>query len=194
VGVIPLYSSLTPLGYSVSFATNGGRHEILSNALTLFIIVALVIIWMQGKPEQKASMDLNENELECLVANIYHEARGEDDLGQAAVAWVTLNRVQHPDYPDTICEVVMQDSQFSWFSDGKSDRMMDLPAIQKAVDITLAVTRGRIQDPTGGSMHYLYGPVVLRCLQALDSLISTVLRSIWASHFSITDVNQMSCK
>jgi spore germination cell wall hydrolase CwlJ-like protein len=88
------------------------------------------------------------------VANIYHEARGEDDLGQAAVAWVTLNRVLSPHYPDTICGVVLQPDQFSWFSDGKSDRMTDLQAIQKAVDIALAVSRGKIKDPTGGSMHY----------------------------------------
>jgi spore germination cell wall hydrolase CwlJ-like protein len=32
--------------------------------------------------------------------------------------------------------------------------MMDPRAIQKAVDIALAVTRGKIKDPTGGSMHY----------------------------------------
>jgi N-acetylmuramoyl-L-alanine amidase len=62
--------------------------------------------------------------------------------------------VRSPHYPDTICEVVTQESQFSWFSDGKSDRMTDLDAIQKAVDVSLAVMRGKIQDPTGGSMHY----------------------------------------
>jgi N-acetylmuramoyl-L-alanine amidase len=128
--------------------------KLVSNALTFFIIIALVIICMQGKREERKVVDLSERELECLVANIYHEARGEDDLGQAAVAWVTLNRVRSPHYPDTICGVVTQESQFSWFSDGKSDRITDLVAIEKAVDIALAVTRGRIKDPTGGSLHY----------------------------------------
>jgi hypothetical protein len=47
---------------------------------------------------------------------------------------------------------------------------------------------------TQAAVDRVLAPVVLRCLQALDSLISTVLRSIWVSHFSITDVNQMSCK
>ena len=50
----------------------------------------------------------------CLAKNIYHEARGEDILGQYAVAQVTLNRVKSPRYPNTICEVVMQPFQFSW--------------------------------------------------------------------------------
>jgi spore germination cell wall hydrolase CwlJ-like protein len=32
--------------------------------------------------------------------------------------------------------------------------MTDLDAIGKAVDIALAVSRGKIKDPTGGSLHY----------------------------------------
>ena len=128
--------------------------KLISNVLSFFIIIALVVVCMQSNPKEQVSLDLSERGLECLVANIYHEARGEDDLGQAAVAWVTLNRIRHPDYPDTICEVVMQDSQFSWFSDGRSDYMTDLPAIEKAVNIALAVSRGEIMDPTGGSTHY----------------------------------------
>lgn len=50
----------------------------------------------------------------CLAKNIYHEARSEDLLGQLAVAQVTLNRLESPKYPDTICKVVMQKFQFSW--------------------------------------------------------------------------------
>jgi spore germination cell wall hydrolase CwlJ-like protein len=128
--------------------------KFISNAFSLFIIIALVIICMQGKPKQQASTDLSENELGCLVENVYHEARGEDALGQAAVAYVTLNRVRSPDYPDTICGVVWQAGQFSWTADGKSDRMTDLDAIGRAVDIALAVSRGKIKDPTGGALHY----------------------------------------
>lgn len=50
----------------------------------------------------------------CLAKNIYHEARSEDLLGRMAVAQVTLNRVESPNYPDTVCGVVMQKFQFSW--------------------------------------------------------------------------------
>ena len=55
-----------------------------------------------------------ENQLECMALNIYHEARGEEPLGQVAVAQVVMNRVQHDWFPDTICDVVYQGSQFSW--------------------------------------------------------------------------------
>jgi N-acetylmuramoyl-L-alanine amidase len=126
----------------------------ISNALTLFIIIALVIIWMQGKQKEQATLDMNEGEIECLVANVYHESRGESLIGQAAVAHVTLNRVRSPAYPHSVCGVVWQPGQFSWTEDGRSDRMTALDAIGKAVDIALAASRGKTKDPTGGALHY----------------------------------------
>lgn len=56
-------------------------------------------------------------ELRCLAKNIYHEARGESLDGQVAVGIVTLNRVKSERYPNSICEVVYQPSQFSWTID-----------------------------------------------------------------------------
>ena len=53
-------------------------------------------------------------EFQCLVKNVYYEARGEQKLGKEAVAIVTLNRVRHPKYPKSICAVVYQKKQFSW--------------------------------------------------------------------------------
>lgn len=55
-----------------------------------------------------------EKQLECLAKNIYHEARGEPRRGQIAVAHVTLNRVAHAKFPDTVCKVVYQPGQFVW--------------------------------------------------------------------------------
>ena len=128
--------------------------KFISNAFSLFIIIALLIICLHGKPKEHASRDLSEDDLFCTVQNVYFEARGEDTLGQAAVAYVMLNRVKSPLYPDSVCDVVWQPNQFSWTEDGRSDRMTDLDAIGKAVDIALAVSRGKIKDPTGGALHY----------------------------------------
>ena len=63
----------------------------------------------------------NKLDMFCLAKNIYHEARGEDLLGQLAVAQVTLNRVKSKRYPNDICHVVMQRKQFSW-ANRKSNR------------------------------------------------------------------------
>lgn len=59
--------------------------------------------------------------LDCLAKNVYFEAGNQSLLGKYAVAWVTLNRVDHDFYPDKICEVVWQPDQFAWTNDGKSD-------------------------------------------------------------------------
>jgi hypothetical protein len=57
---------------------------------------------------------------------------------------------------ESVCEVVWQKNwdhkkhrwvaAFSWTLDGKSDRMTDLKAIEKAVNVGLDVSRGKIPD------------------------------------------------
>lgn len=75
--------------------------------------------------------DVHPREIKCLADNIYFEAKSEPLEGQLAVAEVTLNRVEHPQYPKTVCGVVWQQNkdrrtgkkvaQFSWTLDGKPD-------------------------------------------------------------------------
>lgn len=65
---------------------------------------------------QQKKLELEHQE-ECMARNIYFEARGEPVEGQEAVADVVLNRVKSKYYPDTICEVVYQEKQFSWTID-----------------------------------------------------------------------------
>ena len=55
-----------------------------------------------------------DRELDCLARNVYHESRGESREGKLAVALVTLNRMDSPKYPNSICQVVYQKNQFSW--------------------------------------------------------------------------------
>lgn len=66
-------------------------------------------------------------EVYCLGQAIYHEARGEPDRGQWAVASVILNRVESRQYPNSVCGVVFQNAhlpnrcQFSFACDGRPD-------------------------------------------------------------------------
>ena len=48
------------------------------------------------------------DEHQCLAEAMYYEARDQGSLGMLAVGIVIQNRVDHPRYPDTICEVVRQ--------------------------------------------------------------------------------------
>jgi hypothetical protein len=50
--------------------------KLISNALSFFIIVALVVILFRDEPKQPAARDLSEDDLFCMVQNVYHEARG----------------------------------------------------------------------------------------------------------------------
>lgn len=71
---------------------------------------------------QQSEMWTEEEKL-CLALNLWHEARHEPIEGLVAVAQVTLNRVEHPDFPDTVCSVVYERTknrrnvvtcQFTW--------------------------------------------------------------------------------
>lgn len=68
---------------------------------------------------ERTDRTVNHEELDlfCLAKNIFHEAGIENELGMFAVAQVTINRVRNANYPNTICDVVMQPSQFSWAND-----------------------------------------------------------------------------
>lgn len=82
-------------------------------------------------------VDSDEQEI-CLAEAIYFEARGEVLEGRKAVAKVILERVFSDEYPDTICEVVRQKHQFSFYWDNKPDIITDMEAWEAALE--LAVT------------------------------------------------------
>jgi len=109
----------------------------------------------------------------CMATNIYHEARNESEIGQRAIAFVVLNRVNSPDYPSTVCDVVYEAEtrphwktgkpvprrnrcQFSWYCDGKSDIIKEKDKYDIAFDIARDVMRsyGEVFDPTSGSTYY----------------------------------------
>ena len=125
------------------------------------LVIATIITAMMGSIGVKAitldeSIDFKTEELYCLAQNIYFEARGESRLGQMAVAWVTLNRVEDKNYPDTICDVVWEKNQFSWTNDGKSDKPVDMMAWAEALSIAWEVytIHDSQVDPTDGSIMF----------------------------------------
>lgn len=94
---------------------------------------------------------------QCMVLNIYFESQNQSLQGQYAVADVVMYRLEHYNYPNTICGVI-QDAryydwnpnliikhkcQFSWFCDGKSDEPIYEQAFMRAEMIAKEV----ISDP-----------------------------------------------
>jgi spore germination cell wall hydrolase CwlJ-like protein len=100
-------------------------------------------------PEPAPRRIVSAQELECLATNVYHEARGEPYLGQLAVAQVTLNRVETKGFPDSICSVVYQPSQFSWtlFKSSITEKaayQQALSVAKHALETTIDVTNGAL--------------------------------------------------
>ena len=113
----------------------------------------------------KQEMPLDPEEVFCLAQNIYHEARGETEHGMIAVANVTLNRVDDPSFPSSVCGVVYQARlwdgfpvrnacQFSWYCDGRSDTFKEMPRFRKIYNLAKEVMRGNLDDVTDGSTFY----------------------------------------
>lgn len=104
------------------------------------------------------SVKVDKTQLVCLARNIYFESRGESEKGMKAVAWVTLNRVQHKSFPNSVCGVVHQRGgrgcQFSWFCDGAPDRVRHDESWMRSLKIAMQVLSGQSSDPTHGATHY----------------------------------------
>jgi len=90
----------------------------------------------------------------CMALNIYHEARDQPVAGQVAVGQVVMNRVASSRYPDSVCGVVYDDMQFSWYWDGKSDMPLEPRAWESSVLVARAVLAGSGHNDMEGVFHY----------------------------------------
>ena len=94
---------------------------------------------------------------DCLAANIYHEARGESLAGQYMVAYVTMNRVENSKYPSTICGVVKDYKQFSWYNPKYSKYPRDRDAWDRACSVASKFLLGEPVskiDLSEGAIYY----------------------------------------
>ena len=93
-------------------------------------------------------------EHECLALNVYHESRGERVEGQIAVAQVTINRVNHKEWPSSICEGVYQPYQLSVTHLIKDPSPIEAKAWNSAKVIARDVMIGNVEDPSLGAVFY----------------------------------------
>jgi N-acetylmuramoyl-L-alanine amidase len=101
-------------------------------------------------------VQINDAELHCLARNIYFEARGEGRQGMLAVGHVTLNRVRSNLFPNTICGVVHQRSQFSWT---RNPGRVSGPLWTRSQEIAREIMAGETRDPTNGALYFHNGSV-----------------------------------
>jgi len=112
-------------------------------------------------PKYPVSDTYSAKDLNCLAQAIYFEARGESYRGQVAVAQVVMNRLAHPLYPKTICNVVFQDAghrdacQFSFACDGIPEVINEPQPWKQAQEIAGKVASGELYlSEVGNATHY----------------------------------------
>lgn len=96
------------------------------------------------------------SDIECAAVNLYHESRSESDYANIYIMAVVFNREDSLRFPDSICDVVFQKSQFSWTSDGLSDEIKDLEQYDRLYRLVVRaiINRVFIQSMSEGVDHY----------------------------------------
>jgi len=98
------------------------------------------------RAELKVAEFVDPKQIICLATNIFYEAGRESTEGKAAVARVTLNRV-NSGFAKTPCNVVYQTTtrddrkfcQFSWVCEGKGDPNKRDPGYQASLQVAYDV-------------------------------------------------------
>lgn len=105
-----------------------------------------------GGSDSTTSMQLppgyTDQELQILANAVYGEARGEPYEGQVAVAAVILNRLESPEFPDTISEIIFQPLAFTAVADGQ----IWLKPNDRAKQAVLDAING--WDPSENALYY----------------------------------------
>ena len=180
LGATPAFADL-PMEQGLAMALSAERAAMRQMAPTLVTRATSPL----ESPESMLRYDVaylrdlpqsNDPQVRCLQEAIYHEARGEDILGQYAVAEVILNRVDLPNFPDDVCGVVRQNAhrtnacQFSYACNGRSLEMRDADARRLAGAIAQVLLSGAPRELTEGATHFH----------------TTAVRPSWAARFHQT--------
>ncbi|CAB4133077.1 SleB Cell wall hydrolyses involved in spore germination [uncultured Caudovirales phage] len=97
--------------------------------IVIVFLTALTVFSSINKYKQPAvQTQAYTEEMDCLARNVYYEAGNEPFEGKLAVAQVTVNRANNPNFPHKLCDVVYQRTyhkkrvvcQFSWTCDNVS--------------------------------------------------------------------------
>jgi spore germination cell wall hydrolase CwlJ-like protein len=95
------------------------------------------------------------SQLNCLTEAVYHEARGEPELGQKLVAKTILQRKSSSKFPNTVCGVINQKGQFS-YKTKRGIRVRELSTYKKIEQLVKAEVKKF--SPSKSNPLYFYNP------------------------------------
>lgn len=118
--------------------------------LTISILIAIALIIFSYSKKEFAQGGGQTSDIQLLARAINGEARGEGYEGQVAVGAVILNRVKHPDFPNTIAGVIYEPGAFTAVSDGQINHPInETSTVYKAAQDAM-----NGWDPTNGCVYY----------------------------------------
>lgn len=118
--------------------------------LIIILLIPIALIIFSYPNEEFAQGGSQASDLQLLARAINGEARGESYEGQVAVGAVILNRVKHPDFPNTIAGVIYQPGAFTAVSDGQ----INVPIDENSTVFKAAQDAMNGWDPTNGCIYY----------------------------------------
>ena len=98
-------------------------------------------VYITEDTDEQIEEEIYLGELELLAQLVHAEAGNQSFEGKYLVAEVVLNRVESPDFPDSITEVIYQDGQFSVTKNGAFEKAAwsvdesDFEAVTYAVEL-----------------------------------------------------------
>lgn len=150
---------------------------------TIGLVMGLVVSQARGDkplvPKYEAPLE-QADEVFCMAEAIYFESGNQPFVGKMAVGEVILNRVYHISYPDTVCDVVHQGPvkeswktkqhsdlpekdriyyprkwkcQFSYYCDGKADKITESDTWEESLSAAYLMFDGRV-SVVEGATHY----------------------------------------
>ena len=139
------------------------------------IILVFLLVFFSTENTKYAQQNSQTSDIQLLARAINGEARGESYEGQVAVGAVILNRVKHPDFPNTIAGVISQPGAFAAVSAGQINHPID----ENSTVYKAARDAMNGWDPTNGCIYY-FNPNT-----ATNSWIwsKTIVKTIGKHHF-----------
>ena len=139
------------------------------------ILLVFLLVSFSTENTKYAQQTSQTSDIQLLARAINGEARGESYEGQVAVGAVILNRVKHPDFPNTIAGVIYQPGAFTAVSDGQINHPID----ENSTVYKAARDAMNGWDPTNGCVYY-FNPNT-----ATNSWIwsKTIVKTIGKHHF-----------
>lgn len=124
--------------------------------MTPSILVAIIMSIMTMVKPYSHAHELSYRQTRCLTEAVYREARGEQMVGQIAVAYVVLNRSKITG--DSICTTIHKPNQFS-YTRYRHRRVSEKMAWELAAEVAVYTQIGFFSNPVGEATYYNTVPV-----------------------------------